>query len=157
MNWIKNHSTSLLIAVIVLFVAAAAVTLIVAQLQPTTVLHLGNGVFAARIAQTPASREKGLSGVEDLGAQQALILAFPSDGVWKIWMKDMKIPIDIVWLDKDKKVVFSEKNISADNSTIFAPDSPARYVVELPIGTVESQRIQTGRTAVFDINQEEVR
>lgn len=159
MNWIKNHSTSLLIAVIVLLVAAAAVTLIVSQLQPTTVLHLGNGVFDAHISTTPTSREKGLSGVESLGPQQALILAFPGDGVWLITMKDMKIPIDIVWLDKDNKVVYSVKNASPDDSPagIYTPAASARYVVELPAGTIQDQRIKTGDVGAFDIKLEEIR
>ena len=159
MNWIKNHSTSLLITGIVLLVAAAAVTLIMSQLQPTTVLHLGNGVFDARIATTPTSRDKGLIGVASLGPQQALILAFPSDLAWPITMKDMKMTIDIVWLNKDKKVVYSVKNASPDDSAngIFTPIAPARYVVELPDGTIEDQRIQKGDTGVFDIKNEEVR
>lgn len=159
MSQIKDNSTSFLIAAMLLIVAGAAVFLLISQLQPTTVLSFGNGIFKARIANTPFTREKGLSGVTELGPQQAMILAFPSDDTWRIWMKDMKVPLDIVWLDHDKKVVYSVKNASPDTSTAepFIPSAPARYVVELPVGSIEGQHIRTGDIASFEINQEDVK
>lgn len=142
-----------------LLVVGAAIFLIFAQLRPTVNLYLGNGIFDARIATNQSQREKGLSGVVKLGPREAMILVYPSDGLWKIWMKDMKIPLDIVWLDAKKKVVYSVKNASPDGSTniVFVPTSDARYVVELPMGTIESQNIRTGQAAVFDISEVEVR
>lgn len=157
MSWIKNNSSSLLITGVVVLIVAAAMVLIMSQLRPTSVLRLGDGIFDARIAATQISREKGLSGVTSLNPQQALILVFPSDRMWSIWMKDMKIPIDIVWLDKAKSVVYSAKNVSPDDVTIFKPNSLTRYVIELPAGTIERQQIQTGDTAVFDIKQETIK
>lgn len=139
-----------------MLVVAVAVVLIISMFQPTTVLHIGNGVFDARIASTQVTREKGLGGVTNLSSRQAMIFAFPSDAEWQMWMKDMKVPIDIVWLDKDKTVIHSVINVSPDNSAIFSSTSPARYVVELPAGTVDDQHIQAGHTATFDINQGDV-
>lgn len=153
MNRIKSNGSSYLIGGMVLLVVGAAVFLIVSQLRPSTTLYLGDGVFDARMALTQAARGKGLGGVTSLGPRDAMILVFPSDDTWKIWMKDMQVPIDIVWLSKDRRVVYSVTNVSPDNSDTFTPDAPARYVVELPAGTVTSQNIKTGRTAVFDIPQ----
>ncbi len=153
MSQIKDNSTSFLIAAVLLIIATAAVFLLISQMQPTTVLSFGNGIFKARIASTAASREKGLSGVTELGPQQAMILVFPSDAAWQIWMKDMKTPIDIVWLDHDKKVVYLYENALPDGSinVTFTPTTRARYVVELPVGSIESQRIRIGDTASFEI------
>ena len=159
MSQIKDNSTSFLIAAMLLVVAGAAVFLLISQLQPTTVLSFGGNIFKARIASTPSSREKGLGGVTELGPQQAMILAFPSDDAWQIWMKDMKVPLDIVWLNYDKKVVYWRKTASPDGSTnvTFTPTSRARYVVELPVGSIESQHIQTGDTASFEIKLGDVK
>ena len=153
MNRLKNNSSTYLIAGMMLLVVGAAVFLILSQLRPTTTLYLSDGVFDAHIALTQAAREKGLGGVASLGPRDAMILVFPSDDTWKIWMKDMQVPIDIVWLNKDKKVVYSVSNISPDNTDTFTPDASARYVVELSAGTVASRNIKTGRAAVFDIPQ----
>lgn len=130
--------------------------MLISQLRPTTMLFLGNGVFDARIASTQAAREQGLSGVTSLKSSEALIFVFPSDDMWDMWMKDMRVPLDIIWLDKDKKVVYSVKNIAADNTTVFTPNVPARYVIEVPAGTIDGQKIKSGRAAVFDIDKVEV-
>lgn len=158
MNRPKSNSSSYLIAGMMLLVVGAAVLLIFAQLRPTTTVYLGNGVFNMRVAKTQSDREKGLSGVTSLGPREGMVLAYPNEGLWKIWMKDMKIPLDIVWLDSDKKVVHSVKNASPDGSTnvVFEPSSPAQYVIELPMGTIQSQNIRTGQAAVFDITLTEI-
>jgi uncharacterized membrane protein (UPF0127 family) len=153
MNRIKSNGSTYLIAGMLLLVVGAAVFLIVSQLRPTTTLYLSDGVFDARFALTPAARERGLGGVTSLGSRDAMILVFPSDDKWKIWMKDMQVPIDIVWLNQDRRVVYSVTNVSPDNSDTFTPDVPARYVVELPAGTVASRNIKAGRAAVFEIPQ----
>lgn len=155
----STANAGLIVGGMVVVVIASAIFLIMSSLQPSVKLYLGDGVFDAEIARTPTTREKGLSGVTNLDSNKALILAYPSDGEWQIWMKDMKAPIDIIWLDSDKKVVYIVKNASPDDSinTIFTPKSSARYVVEVVAGIVDSKTIKTGRAAVFEIKTEEVR
>jgi uncharacterized membrane protein (UPF0127 family) len=147
-------STSVLIGATAALVVAAGVILVFSLMRPSTSLFLGDGVFDAEIAYTQEAREKGLGGVENMTARKAMILAFPSDGQWQIWMKDMKVSIDIVWLDSDKKVVYVVKNAPADGGekALYTPKSNARYVIEVPAGTVDRQSIVTGRGAVFDID-----
>jgi uncharacterized membrane protein (UPF0127 family) len=74
---------------------------------------------------------------------------FPEDKVWKIWMKDMKMPIDIVWLDRDKKVVHIEENVEPDTEPhdVYQPPVPARYVLEMSAGSVQKFAIKKDMTA----------
>ena len=155
----KNVSAGLIVGLAIIVIVVSAVFFMITKFQPTVTLYLGDGVFNAKIANTQSAREKGLGGVAVLGPKQALILEFPSDDKWQIWMKDMKIPIDIIWLDKDKKVIYLVKNASPDTSTdlIYTPKTAARYVVEVPAGTIESKTIRTGRAAVFDINEGDIK
>lgn len=155
----KKVNAGLIVGGVVVVVVATVVLLILTKFQPSVTLYLGDGVFDAQIAKTTAEREKGLGGIKNLDANQSLILAFPSDDKWKIGMKDMKVPIDIIWLDKDKKVIHIVKNASPENPTniTFTPKYSARYVIEVPAGTVDSKTIKTGWAAVFDINTEEVK
>ena len=159
MNRSMRVSPVIIVGGVLLLVAAAAGFLLINKLQPTTQLFLGDGVFDARVAYTQAERERGLSGVENMKPTDALIFAYPGDDIWKIWMKDMKIPIDIVWLDSNKKVIYVVKDASPDGGTdvTFAPKVPARYVVELPAGTVDRTAIKPDKAAVFDIKQEDIR
>ena len=146
-------STAVIVIAVVGLVISAGAFIVFSLFKPSTVLYLGDGVFKADIADTQAAREKGLGGVERMADDQALILVFPSDGKWPIWMKGMKVSIDIVWLDSDKKVVYIVKNAPANGgeAATYTPKSNARYVVEVPAGTVEKKNIVAGRAAVFDI------
>jgi uncharacterized membrane protein (UPF0127 family) len=157
-TWSRSANTGLIVGGVVVIVIAAAVYMMISKFQPTVSLRLGDGVFDARLAKTPPDRKKGLGGVISLDAKEALILAFPSDDEWGIWMKDMRFPIDIIWLDKDRKVVYIVKNASPEDSTnaTFTPKTPARYVIEVAAGTVDSKTINIKQSAAFDINTEEV-
>lgn len=155
----KDFSAGPIIAAIVLMVIALVVFVILPNmLQTTNSLRIGDGIFRARIASNQTEREKGLSGVGKLEPDQALLMLFPTEGKWNIWMKDMLVPIDIVWLDKDKKVIFivKEAQPEASTSTIFEPKAPAKYVIELPAGTVDSKAINLNATAIFDVNESDV-
>ena len=139
---------ALLIILVAFFISVLPV-----MTQSTTYLKLGDGVFDAKVTATENGRAKGLAGVTELNPNQALLMVFPDQEKWGIWMKDMKIPIDIVWLNSDKKVVYAVTDVSPDISTseTFSPKLPAKYVVELPAGTVKSKAITTNSVAIFDI------
>lgn len=148
----RPQTAYFLIGGFVVLIIALVAAYIVNNFVPTTPLRLGSGVYSLRIADTDAERAQGLSGVEKLASNEGLLMKYDGDGKWGIWMKDMKIPLDIVWLDKDKVVVYIVKGASPELGTTmtFEPKSPARYIVELPAGAVDQAAIKTGITADFD-------
>ena len=150
----KNILTWVLITFVLLLVGAAALYVLAPQLRPHVTLQLGDGVFLSQVAKTPESREKGLSGTVPLRENEAMLFIYDSDGKWAMWMKDMKYPIDIIWLDKDKKVVYIVKNAPPESYPFdnFTPKQEARYVVELMAGTVAKKAITIGAQANFDEN-----
>lgn len=145
-----------IIVLVLLLIGAAAFWAFWPQLsQPYTKLRLGDGVFQTRIADSPAEREKGLSGTQYLGQDQALLFIYDRDDKWSVWMKDMNYAIDIVWLDKDKKVVHIVKNAEPESypHESFSPNEPARYIVEFVAGTVDKKAITINDKAAFDETQ----
>lgn len=111
-------------------------------------LSLSGARYHISIVDSEAERERGLSGSDSLPDGQAMLFVFPNDSTWGIWMKDMKYPIDIVWLDKGKKVVYTVKNAEPSSyPKIFQPIEKARYVIELPNGTIEKTGIAVGDPA----------
>lgn len=119
--------------------------------DPKAVMHIAGSRFEIRVADDQRSRTQGLSGTSHMPADEAMLFIFDSNGKWSIWMKDMNYPIDIVWLDEEKKVVDFVKNVppsSYPNKT-FAPKKEARYVLEFKSGTVEEKGIKTGQEATF--------
>lgn len=148
----RPATTHILIGGLVLLLVALVVSFVVANFKPSTELRIGNGIYHVWVADDEPERVKGLSGVKQLDANGGLLMKFDADGTWGIWMKDMEIPLDIVWLNSDKEVVYIVKNASPETSTnvVYSPKEPARYVLELPVGSVEKAGIKKGAVASFD-------
>lgn len=148
----RRATTAVLIVGLVLILVALVTSYVAATFRPTIQVKVASGVYNAWTAMTEAERVQGLSGIKELPAGGGLLMDFKEDGQWGIWMKDMKIPLDIVWLNKDKKVIYIVKNASPalGTGTKFIPKDQARYVLELPAGTVDKAAIKVGTIASFD-------
>jgi uncharacterized membrane protein (UPF0127 family) len=141
-----------LVGFTLLLVGAAAFYTLWPNVQPHVTVKIGDGVYKADVAKTNAERTKGLSGTSSLRNDQALLLVYESDDKWPIWMKDMNYPIDILWLDSDKRVIYIVKNAPPDSypDEQFVPKKDARYVLELPAGSVSEKNIAINLQATFD-------
>lgn len=136
---------AILIAILVSFIAT--------NFEPTTRVKVGSGVYNLWLANDESSRTQGLSGVSELAVNGGLLMDFQQSGQWGIWMKDMVIPIDIVWVNNDKRVVYIKEAVSPSlgTSVILRTKDPARYVLELPSGAVKKAGIKLGQVAVFTV------
>ena len=150
----RPATTVILIGGLVLLLVALVASYMASNFKPTAEVRVGSGVYQLWIADTDAELTQGLSGVESLKSNGGLLMKFDGDGTWGIWMKDMKIPLDIVWLNKDKKIVYLVKNAHPSTSTdvVYSPKEPARYVLELPIGSIDKAGLKKGMVATFDEN-----
>lgn len=123
----------------------------------TATMHLGTGKFSVRVADTEPKRIQGLSGTDNLPPDEAMLLAFDTDGRWGIWMKDMNYALDIVWLDESKQVIDYVLNVPPSSyPRVFVPKKKARYVVELASGTVNERSIRIGEHAIFSGTSKEL-
>lgn len=111
---------------------------------------LPNGTTVlAKVAETDLARKQGLSGVEKLDQNSGMLFVFDKSGTYSMWMKDMKIPLDIIWLDEQGRVVHLANAVQPpkDGQTdlkTYENDQPATYVLELPAGTAESVGLKEG-------------
>lgn len=148
----RPATTFILIGGLVVLLIALVASFAITTFRPTTEVRAGSAVYHLWIADTDAELEQGLSGVAHLPKNGGLLMKFATDDRWGIWMKDMKVPLDIVWLNKDKEIVYIVKNAQPSMSidVVFTPKESARYVIELPMGSVENAGLKTGMTATFD-------
>jgi uncharacterized membrane protein (UPF0127 family) len=109
-----------------------------------TVIHIGDTPIKVAIADTPEERAKGLSGTLP-EPPRSLLFVFETVDTWGIWMKDMQYPIDVLWIDANLRVVYLEENMQpASYPRVYKPDTPVRYVLELPAGFVEIHNLALG-------------
>lgn len=158
-KFLKDVSATVLIVACLVLIIGVAIFFVTNNLSNKVSVVLGNQSFSAKLALTDEQRIQGLSGVSDLGNDELLLMAFPTDSQWSIWMKDMKIPIDIIWLDSDKKIVYMVKNAdpALGTSRTFTPKREARYVLEMVAGTIDRHDIRVNTTAIFDLEKREVK
>jgi uncharacterized membrane protein (UPF0127 family) len=96
--------------------------------------------FDVELAITPAQRKQGLMFRKYLSQNQGMLFVFEDEDKHSFWMKNTFIPLDIIWIDKNKEVVFIERNVQPCEQDICSPIIPeqkAKYVLELNAGTCE--------------------
>ena len=110
---------------------------------------IGAHSFDAEIADTLTTRNKGLSGRPSLPPNSAMLFVFGIPGAYGFWMKDMRFPIDIVWMRKGKIIGFAEnvqpepgKNILRLQS--YYPPSAVDRVLEINAGLVKQHGFTVG-------------
>ena len=111
--------------------------------------------FRFEIADTPEKRIKGLSGRESLDEDAGLLFVYGEPGIYRIWMKDMNFPIDVIWFDQDYLVADMSRNIQPDSfPKIFKPLKPAKYILEVNAGFADKNGIKIGDdlTLLFDFD-----
>jgi uncharacterized membrane protein (UPF0127 family) len=150
----RPHTTIILILGLVLILVGLVVSFTLTTFKPTTEVRLGSGAYSLWLADTDPTRIQGLSNVDSLHLNGGLLMAFDSSDTHGVWMKDMNFPIDIIWLDSSKKVVYIVKNAPPEEpaTIIYKPKDPARYILELPAGSVKKAGIKTGDVADFTID-----
>jgi uncharacterized protein len=146
-----NLSWVLVLSILVLL-GVAVVYLLLPYMQPHTSIQLGDGVFAAQVRVAHNNADDITVESTELVADKALLVVYGTDDLWQVPMKNHLFPLDLVWLNKDKKVVYIATNVNPDTvtDTVLTPKEPARYILELPIGTVDQKAITTNSSATFD-------
>jgi uncharacterized protein len=122
--------------------------------QPRTQLTVSGSTFNVRIVSSDPDRQKGLAGVKELASNEGMLFVFDHDEKWGMWMKDMQIPIDMVWLDNEQRIIYIVKKADPSSYpfTTYKPTRPARYVIELAAGTAERKSLKIGDRATFDLS-----
>jgi uncharacterized membrane protein (UPF0127 family) len=109
------------------------------------VVKIGDTTIRVDISDTPALREKGLSGRESIEDGNGMLFVFEKPGMYGFWMKDMNFPIDIVWINSDNEVIGVEDSLSPDTyPKPFFPIEAVKYVLELPAGYSSQHGIKAG-------------
>jgi uncharacterized protein len=95
----------------------------------------------------------GLMYRPSLPEDRGMLFIFPVVDFHSIWMKNCKFPIDIVWLDEQKKVVHLAESVppcKADPCPVYEPLRKSAYVVELNAGQAKREQVALGAPLSFE-------
>jgi uncharacterized membrane protein (UPF0127 family) len=99
----------------------------------------------AELAITDEERQLGLMFRTEIYQDQGMLFIFEEEGYHSFWMKNMNFPLDILWLDKDKRIIHLESCVPPCQRTpcpSYAPLLPALYVLELKAGSIEKKGLK---------------
>lgn len=94
---------------------------------------IGNRKFKVEEARTQEQHIKGLSGRKSLPDDEGMLFYFDGPQEVSFWMKDTKIPLDIIFIDEDLEVLKVAKGTPMDE-TLISQDN-TKYVLELNAGS----------------------
>ncbi len=147
----KNKGALCIVLGAVFLIVFSTVYLIYSNKTRTSV-HAGDAIVMAEIADSETARSKGLGGRTYLAPNGGMLFVFDEEKDWGIWMKDMRIPIDIIWINSGKEIVDLKTDVKPDTyPSVFVPKAKAKYVLELPAGTAQDKNIVIGKNVTFDL------
>jgi uncharacterized membrane protein (UPF0127 family) len=98
------------------------------------------------------SRELGLSGRSSLSEAAGMLFVFEKESRYGFWMKGMRIPLDIIWLNKDKRVIFVERDLPPCTDSYcpgYGPMASSLYVIEVAANYTIRHNISNGTRVYF--------
>lgn len=118
-----------------------------------TWVELAGQRYTVEVADDDEERAMGLMFREDMAVDRGMVFIHERQEPQAYWMKNTKIPLDILYFDSDRKLVSQQRDVppcSAGNQCPPYPSAaPARYVLELNAGQAAKLNLQDGAVLTF--------
>jgi uncharacterized membrane protein (UPF0127 family) len=113
-------------------------------------LVINGSVIKAELARTDSEKAKGLMNRQSLGSNSGMLFIYDTEEERAFWMKDTFIPLDIIFMDKDKKIVSISSNTKPNQTEeLYYSNGKSMYVLELNAGRAEELEIKPGNKITF--------
>jgi len=109
----------------------------------------------AEVADTIPKQIKGLMGVKYLPEDQGMLFVFDHPAVYRFWMLNTSIPLDMIWIDSNKTIVYIQQNAQPCfvlNCVSYNPDALAQYVLEVNGNYTAKNNISVGDKVEFSLS-----
>lgn len=112
-------------------------------------LTLGNKIYSVELARNLFEKSKGLGGRTSLCPTCGMLFVYDQESIYPFWMKDTLIPLDMLWLDSQGKIVtihtaLPQPGVSDFQLKSYANTTPAKYVLEINAGQAQQLNLQVG-------------
>lgn len=122
--------------------------------KTSSLVRIDDMNITALLALTPEEQSTGLAIKETMKENEGMLFVFDTPKKYSFWMKDMKFPIDIIWLDSNKKIVHIEDRLEPCLFLLpcpsYAPATDSLYVLEVVSNFTNKHDIRIGEQVLFD-------
>lgn len=121
------------------------------QLTIDAKVQIKEKTIAVQYADTPQKREQGLGGINSISDEEGMLFLFSAPQTPQFWMKGMKFPIDIIWINGNTIVGITdsarpEPGRSDNDLTRYAAPAPVDKVLEVNAGWALRKDVNAGDT-----------
>lgn len=104
------------------------------------------------IADTDFDIQTGLMYRNSMKDTQAMLFVFEDEQERFFYMKNTKIPLDLIYINANKQVVSFQKNAKPFDESSLPSGTPAKYVLEVNAGLVDEWNLAVKDSIVFSTN-----
>jgi len=117
-------------------------------------VELAGQLVNVEVADDSQEMQRGLSGRESISEDEGMLFVYSSGTVPGFWMKDMLMPIDIIWIRNGRVVAISEQvqpepGIPDDQLKIYNPGTQVDHVLEVQAGWSGKNGLKIGDEVKF--------
>lgn len=112
-----------------------------------------NFVVSVEVAAVEELRSQGLMYRDQLAENRGMIFLFPQAGEYPFWMKNTLIPLDMIWMDAQHRIVHIAHDVQpckADPCPNYPPNAQASSVLELAAGVAAKHHLADGNVLRFE-------
>ncbi len=104
------------------------------------------------VADNAEEIKQGLMFRQNMDEGKGMLFIFPNMQPRGFWMKNTLIPLDIIYVDANKKIVSIQKNTTPLSEKNLPSDSDAQYVIEVNAGFADRYGLKAGDIVDFQLN-----
>ena len=109
-----------------------------------------NITFKVEVAKTVEERRNGLMYRKKLYNNEGMLFIFPREKIIQLWMKNTYIPLDVIFISKNKVIVDIKKNMEKLSETIVKSKVKSKYALEFNAGLINKLDIEIGDKVLFN-------
>lgn len=104
-------------------------------------------VVGVEVVADDELRAQGLMYRDHLAPDAGMLFFFPEDGEYPFWMKNTRIPLDMIWIDSSRRIVHITPDVQpcrVEDCPNYPPHAIARYVLEVAAGVAKQHGLKNG-------------
>jgi uncharacterized protein len=106
-------------------------------------------LFRVEVAFTPEEHARGLMYRTRLAADAGMVFVFAEPQIQRFWMKNTLIPLDMIFIDSDRRIVGVVENAAPETESERRVDARSQYVLEIGGGLAARLGIHAGEPVDF--------
>lgn len=115
-----------------------------------TVYIPGQKSLDVAVSETDKQRNLGLGFVKKMSDKNGMLFVFKKSDYYAFWMKNMRMSLDMVFIDENKIVTDVYKNVSPlSYPKAYSPSKKIKYVLEINSGIASKLNIKSGQKIFF--------